>query len=373
MSDTPDPAKAGDDPVPPAVDPAAADAASDTQAVAHADAVDISTEAEAPLDVPDTSSTKFIFKNRAFLFPDCYFELHPGDKQPAFFMSMNDIKLSILLSRLTTDFGLDPKSNDAHMLGMVSAGLNFVRRIHPGDDIPNELLDGSASWSVSEQNTIFGRGRVALVLGKYPHNPDSIDADYVQQLLGDPNTDKRLTAAIDELVTEAGKPDITRDSLREALAVAGREASYVEALLDSIKKIAHMRDEVIEMRSHFSRELVMQESIGRIVALFEKPMKQLNLIKANYLKLIASSPSLMISEGGIVAPIREIRDRLRFEVIRWEDTVAKWESRESNKREVLDPAIRRLYTFLARHFPVGEPWPLTFGTNKPKRSKRFRI
>ena len=52
----------------------------------------------------------------------------------------------------------------AHLLDVVEKGLRFVHEIRPGDSIPSELLDGTASWRVEERHRRRARGRLMAQL-----------------------------------------------------------------------------------------------------------------------------------------------------------------------------------------------------------------
>ena len=92
-------------------------------------------------------NTDFAFGHKVFSIDGCHFtSVHKGEAR--FKLPMGDSFGSIAFPALRQEFGIDEDSADGKMLKTVEEGLKFVKNIHPGDSIPSELLDGSASWSV---------------------------------------------------------------------------------------------------------------------------------------------------------------------------------------------------------------------------------
>jgi len=99
-------------------------------------------------------STHFIFEHKIFSVPGARFALTGPDRIPALRVDVGEHEASIPLDSLCQEFKIDPNSQDGELLEQVRDGLRYVRDIRPGDTIPRELLDGSASWSVDEEHKV---------------------------------------------------------------------------------------------------------------------------------------------------------------------------------------------------------------------------
>ena len=65
---------------------------------------------------------------------------------------------------LRREFDLGDESNDAKLLDSVAKSLKYVKQIRPNDLIPQEILDGTASWSVEDRHRAVARDRLAAFL-----------------------------------------------------------------------------------------------------------------------------------------------------------------------------------------------------------------
>ncbi|MGG2362419.1 hypothetical protein ACE4Z5_26130, partial [Salmonella enterica] len=72
--------------------------------------------------------------------------------EPSFVLPLGGIEVTVPVDKLCAEFDIAADSADGQLLHVVAKGLNYVKRIRPGDSIPRELLDGSASWSVDDRH-----------------------------------------------------------------------------------------------------------------------------------------------------------------------------------------------------------------------------
>ncbi len=92
------------------------------------------------------------------------------------------------------------------MLEQVAQGLKFVRDIRPGDTIPRELLDGTASWSIDESHKVLAKNKVMAAVaawvsgqGKKKLTPPQIEA-----MLAKPETKDQIETGLDKIALALG-------------------------------------------------------------------------------------------------------------------------------------------------------------------------
>lgn len=68
----------------------------------------------------------------------------------------------ISLAHLRSTFHIVQGSHDDVLIDKAEAALHFVPDIRPGDEIPNEILDGSASWTVARRHQQIARDRLQV-------------------------------------------------------------------------------------------------------------------------------------------------------------------------------------------------------------------
>ncbi|MBL0930198.1 MAG: ATP-binding cassette domain-containing protein [Alphaproteobacteria bacterium] len=61
-------------------------------------------------------------------------------------------------------FKIPADSADGKLLAEIPNALKYVPAIHPGDAIPSELIDGTASWKVEKHHLETAHGRIAAGL-----------------------------------------------------------------------------------------------------------------------------------------------------------------------------------------------------------------
>src|SRR4051812_42250702 len=93
-----------------------------------------------------------------------YFAIAHDTDEPTFYVPLGDIQGVLTIPQLISGFDIKPDSSDAVLLKAVEKSLGFVKRIAPGDPIPRELLDGTASWSVEDRHRMIAERRVAVQL-----------------------------------------------------------------------------------------------------------------------------------------------------------------------------------------------------------------
>ncbi len=104
----------------------------------------------------EPKNTHFGFEHKVFDVHGAVFKMDRSNGSVALHLTLGGVNASIDMHQLAKTFNISSDTADGNMLKMVEKGLRFVREIRPGDSIPNELLDGSASWAI-EPGTMSGR------------------------------------------------------------------------------------------------------------------------------------------------------------------------------------------------------------------------
>src|SRR5215472_18971208 len=136
-----------------------------------------------------SESTHFLFQHKVFTIPRAYFALAQDTRDPTYYVPLGDIQGVLSLPQLASGFDIAPGSSDAKLLEIVEKGLAYVKRIQPGDSIPRELLDGTASWAVEEKDRMLAesRMRVQLVTWLAGKEVGSTDPAEILKLANDPS------------------------------------------------------------------------------------------------------------------------------------------------------------------------------------------
>jgi hypothetical protein len=109
-------------------------------------------------------NTHFDFQARVFQAPGACFLLKGKEKEPMYAVDMGTGQGYISLKDLRRTFLIAEGSHDDKLIEQAAAGLRFVPDIRPGDEIPNEILNGTASWAVARKHKQIARDRIQIQL-----------------------------------------------------------------------------------------------------------------------------------------------------------------------------------------------------------------
>src|SRR5258708_13070034 len=107
-------------------------------------------------DVSDGAgrSTNFLFENKVFSLEHGFFSMTRDTKEPVFNVMLGELRATLPLASLRSEFNIAPGSSDGRLLDLVEASLRFVKEISPNDPIPRQPLDGSPSCTVETRHPL---------------------------------------------------------------------------------------------------------------------------------------------------------------------------------------------------------------------------
>ncbi len=120
----------------------------------------------------------FDFRHPLFAFKGSFFRMGDDGTTPLFYVCIGEIHAALPADRLARSFGLPSVGEDTRSIAVAVEGLPYVHEIRPGDSIPSELLDGSASWAVAPHHAKAAQARFFMQpiswLGGEPPQPREI-------------------------------------------------------------------------------------------------------------------------------------------------------------------------------------------------------
>jgi len=319
-------------------------------------------EAEGSIPEPRKASgpTHFTFEHAVFNVKEAAFILSASNQEPIYSVPLGEVRAALPIDLVAGSFGIDKASQDAELLKIVKRSLKYVKEIRPGDSIPSELLDGSASWTVEPRHRELARARVTLQFAWSAENRalDSVDpAEYeVQATL--PETKKKLQVSY---VTVAEKLGFGKENAAE---IAGRgdelarEWTYIEALRERFGKIQKLYAGFAILRPIYRREKAIHEDILRIRTLMKRPVDEItgmfDQLEGNTGEII----NTMKKFPSQIRYIRDTRDSLHQKFMTWDGLIAEWHDVPLERCLKVDRLVRISYRFLAHHFPLDSEWAL---------------
>ncbi len=304
-------------------------------------------------------STHFVFEHAVFRAPDARFVL-ASDGTPSMVLRLADLDAVVPIRSLSSEFALD-ESGDAQLLELVIAGLKYVRTIRPGDSIPRELLDGTASWTLEDRHLEIARGRLTLQISSWLTGQEQVISDQMAllQLADDPVIKNRVNEAFGDIAAKLGLPRERKQEVIDKIDQVARELAYVEALRERYRgTILVIRDKILVFMKIYRRDRSIEEELGRIENLIRRPVNEIGGILDQVDAQCGEIIALLRNLDRQIAFIRESRDDLHQRMMLWDEINAKWLPIVPDRSTENEQSMKELYRFLARNFIIEKPWQL---------------
>jgi hypothetical protein len=302
---------------------------------------------------------RFEFAHKVFRVEGGLFQLDPQTDDPVYSVDLGDVRANLTFAALRSAFGLEPADADSKLLDEVARGLAFVRCIRPGDTIPSELLDGTASWSVTDQHRAIARGRISVGLVAWMSGKRGTDAMSMLELAkvaSDPETKVRVQAAFGKLAEELGLSPDRKGEVVDQIDRLVDELSYIEALRERVGRARRIVETLKRLRAAYKRERGVHDEIERTIALSESPVARLEGQIADVDGQTGETANALRTLPRQIAFIRETRDRLHAQLMKWDDLLTAWHGVSADRSSTAQRLVRDTYRFVARYFPAESEW-----------------
>jgi hypothetical protein len=300
---------------------------------------------------------RFKFAHKVFSVPGAFFERDDHNNEPVLKVDLGDLRAAMTFETLRASFGLTLGSPDDLALTDVGKALAFVRSVRPGDTIPAELLDGSASWRVEPRHLATAQGRITAGLLAWLGEGTSAESPVELAALGaDASIKAKVQMAFGRLATRMGLPESRRGEVVDALDRLANELSYIEALREKVDQTRRLVELFKRLRTAYKRERGASESLERIVHLLERPVRRYEYRLAEVDAQTGEIQNTIIHLARQVAFVREARDWLHREIMLWDTVLTTWSGESVEPSHAQQRKISAAYRFAARYFPIVEEW-----------------
>ncbi len=326
----------------------------------HADATD--PEDDELFDEPATpaGSTLFDLEHKVFHMSGARFAYGDEGRTPCFFVSLGGVMASIPVSRVCYEFKIVHGTRDFELTGIIAKALEYVREIRPGDAIPSELLDGSASWSIAPRHAHIARQRVYGAVAQWAagETDDNASAMALSQSLETDTTPLEAAPGVFEVLASAIGLGADILEANERVARIAHEWSYIEGLRDHYGGLFKLPSVLDRFRRLAAKDRNRREEYDRMTALIALPIKTARQEFQRTDHLLAKIAGQVRDHEQTVQKIRLSRDRLHVESLVWSPVVDKWRDDEG----FVDDDQRRIatYRYLASNFAQGGRWKPVF-------------
>jgi hypothetical protein len=308
-------------------------------------------------------STHFAFQHRVFSAPGSYFTTDKSRDRAVFVTPMGESNALVQLPSLRKEFGISPGSDDGELLDVVEKALKYVDTIRINDSIPNELLDGSASWSVSDRHQLVARARltielVAWVTGKPARE---VGRGNIVKELEKPEIKAKIKESIGKLAQhlklESGGVGSGVGEVERRMDELVHETAFIEALRERLMLIHSIDGRVKKAGAICHNNMAAQESLERVPPLLTNAYKKLDSEFSLLDKQNQNVADVLRDMEGSIQLIRAVRDEIHSTLKIWDNLVAAWQAQaDSRDTTALTSLLSDTHRFLAENYPIVSTW-----------------
>jgi hypothetical protein len=301
-------------------------------------------------------NTHFDFQAKVFQAPGACFVLNGKAKDPVFAVDMANGQALISLKDLRRTFFIEQNSHDDKLIDKAAAGLHHVPDIRPGDEIPNEILDGSASWTVARRHKQIARNKLQVQLISWMTGKPMAYAgqDDLKAIIESDENKKALKDAFKKAAVALGIDPTESEKVLLHIETLARELCYIEALRERAQDIGKVKSNLDILTKVYNNDPRVSADIGRMKVLIVKGVQEPENILNNIDAESADVLSALMSIDDIIRSVRKARDDLHFLLMEWDPILAKWEKLNMVKSQEIDRALMATYKFLAMRFSTGK-------------------
>jgi hypothetical protein len=305
---------------------------------------------------PQLRTTHFDFVNKVFRVPKARFYKPENFGEPVFVVDLGDLQGELKFKNLKKTFGIAPDSHDDKMLYTVIEALNYVEDVRPGDRIPNEILDGSASWTVSPKHKLIAKNRLEAQLIAWLSGKEGAlkSAEELNAFLAERENKAKLRDAFKKAAVALGLKEDDTTAVLLRLELLARELCYIEALREAFSVVPGIAVRMKQVSELYHGDMRMMDTVERVKNLLRKGVQEYNTIFA---ELDAQTGEIITTLKSIdkqIELIRERRDKLRYLQMKWTPLVRAWAELVLGQGARVQDLLGRTYRFLATRFDTSK-------------------
>lgn len=290
---------------------------------------------------------------------DPVFRLSAQNGEPCMFFKFGDSEVSLQFPGIKNEFNLKGTPDD-EMLDFVGQGLQFVQSMQIGDEFPEELKTGRASWEVTDQHKQVAYQRLTMQLVSWLSGDEVVvtNPGELMKISEDPRTKERVKEAFARAAEALGIDAEDSHKVIDLITVLADELSHIEALRDMLERVKAIGEKLEELRSYYLADRVILDIIDPITGLMGTAIKELS----SPIDQVDAQTGEILAVLKNIAPqvrfVRSMRDDLYRRLKAWENLFSAWDEVLMSRSDNNEDLLRDTYRFLAPRFMKSDEWVL---------------
>jgi hypothetical protein len=305
---------------------------------------------------PVLRDTHFDFENKVFKVPKARLYKPDNLDVPVFVVDLGDLQGELRLKNLMKTFNIETESHDGQLLVTAVDALKYVEDVRPGDKIPNEILDGSASWTVSPKHKMIAKCKLEAQLIAWLSGAESkiSSPEELNKFLAERENRAKLREAFNKAAIALGLKEGDTTAVLLRLELLARELCYIEALREAFSAVPAIARRFKQVSEQYAGDMRVMDTVERVRNLLRKGVQEYQNI---FLELDAQTGEIISTLKTIdnqIIMIREKRDKLRYLQMKWTPLVREWSDLIINQGARVQDLLSRTYRFLATRFDTSK-------------------
>lgn len=303
-------------------------------------------------DVPPPSVdgiTHFDFRHKVFGLPGSY--LSPDQQgRPQLHVRLGDVSAAMSEESIRREFGITAEDHDFKLLSLTAQALRYVPIVTPGDALPTEIIDGTASWPIRQRHHDAARRRLLLQLAAWAANEEAanVPPSQMARMLDLPEVKTNLKKGFSEAAATLRLDD--REAVVGLLESAAREMAYIEALREYFSWILKVPKDIKQLQTTLKSDREALESAIRSHQLIMPPLRNYRDLFLEIEVLFAEIVHVLATLPAAIRTVRQVRDDLHRQTMIWSDLQADWKAVDPTNHATARESAALIYRFLAKNF-----------------------
>lgn len=304
------------------------------------------------------SNAAFDFQHKVFAIPGARFAIDRRARAAMFYMHLGNLDVSLTPMVLRREFGIESCSHDSQLIELAAKALRYVKEVRPGDSIPMELIDGSASWSVEERHRQLAKARLlAQLAGWFAGGKDAASVESILALTEhDVAAREEFQNAFAAVARSLGLDQSQKQEIIDRINLIARELCYIEALREHAIQLRTIRERVMQLACAAKGDKALIEELTRILTLLKPPLAEFADRFAQIDARTSDLLALLRNPWIEIKFIRDERDAIHSSLLSWSETFERWRDQEVILNHDTHENIHALHHWLAANYAPSKVW-----------------
>ncbi len=310
-------------------------------------------------DAPSLKTVQFqhsFFRTNA----DGHFRLDETSRRPVYVINLGDQAGIVSFPAIRQELLLENCGTDHAMLDAVSEALKFVRDIRIGDTLPSEVVSGEASWEPEARHRKIANRRIVTAMVRWSGEWDGpvIETRDLRRFLAEQVDQDKLPRALDKLENSVAGAGEGLAEILPVLTGLTLELSYIEAVRENVERIRRIGNILEHVRRAGGGQASDVHEVAAVLRVFNIMLQQFDEKLDSVDDRVADILTAVSEYKTVRAYFRQVRNDLRFELMAWEEPLAKWDKVTPKSFDLAEvaPMIGDLYRFLAPLYAPVDEW-----------------